>query len=310
MIEAVELTKSFGAITAVRGVSFQVRRGEAVGFLAPNGAGKTTTFRMLSGTLAPHSGSVRVLGADLFESPLEAKRQLGYMAENAPMYPELTGTHYLHYRAELRGIPRAERAQAVRQAAARAGATEILGQIIGQLSKGYRQRLALSDALLGDPPVLLLDEPTAGLDPNQVLETRRLIRELSADHAIILSTHVLSEVEATCQRAIVIDRGRIVAQGSLDELKRHRGHERGRVQVRGDTQQLEAALQNMNQHGLDARLEATDQISTLEFELLAPGSLTEGVQVCLQAGLQLGQAGTLTAPLDEVFARLTQEHQP
>jgi ABC-2 type transport system ATP-binding protein len=310
MIEALELTKSFGAITAVRGVSFQVRRGEAVGFLGPNGAGKTTTFRMLAGTLAPSSGSVRVLDADLFESPILAKRQLGYMAENAPLYPELTGLRYLHFRAELRGVPRAERTQAVQLAASRAGATEILGQIIGQLSKGYRQRLALADALVGDPPVLLLDEPTAGLDPNQVIETRRLIKELSTDHAIILSTHVLSEVEATCHRAIVIDRGRVVGQGSLDELKRKRGQERASIEVLGSKGQLEAALLRLTEQGFGPTLRASHELNVLEIALPQADSLTRGVQLCLEAGLLLVHAGPRSAPLDEVFAQLTQEHEP
>jgi ABC-2 type transport system ATP-binding protein len=156
--------------------------------------------------------------------------------------------------------------------------------------------------------VLLLDEPTAGLDPNQVIETRRLIRELSADHAIILSTHVLSEVEATCQRAIVIDRGRVVGQGSLDELKRHRGRERGSIQVSGSKDQLEVALLRLNQQGFHPSLRADEAMNTLDVDLPEADSLTRSVQICAQAGLLLIDAGTRGAPLDEVFAQLTQEH--
>src|SRR5690606_25656424 len=219
MIEAIDLEKSFGKVRAVRGISFEVRAGEAVGFLGPNGAGKTTTFRMLAGTIGPTSGKVRLAGIELGEEPIAAKRAVGYMAENAPLYPELTGHEYLHYRAELRGIVRKSRGRSVAQAAERAHADKVLGTRIAHLSKGYQRRLALADALLGDPPILLLDEPTSGLDPNQVLEVRRLIADLAADHAVMLSTHVLSEVEATCSRAIIVNHGLVVGQGSLSELK-------------------------------------------------------------------------------------------
>src|SRR5690606_20854360 len=182
MIEAIDLEKSFGKVRAVRGVSFEVRTGEAVGFLGPNGAGKTTTFRMLAGTIGPTSGHVRLGGIDLGSDPIAAKRHVGYMAENAPLYPELTGDEYLRYRAELRGITGAKRKSAVKQAAEQAHSERMLGTRIAHLSKGYQRRLALADALLGDPPILLLDEPTSGLDPNQVLDVRRLIAELAKDH--------------------------------------------------------------------------------------------------------------------------------
>lgn len=312
MIEARELTKSFGAVQAVRGVNFTVQPGEAVGFLGPNGAGKTTTFRMLAGTLGPDSGTIQVAEFDLFSEPIQAKRKLGYMAENAPLYPELTAKHYLHYRAELRGIARAERKAAIELAATRAGALSTLGQLIGRLSKGYRQRLALADALLGDPPVLLLDEPTAGLDPNQVLETRQLIRELSRDHAILVSTHVLSEVEATCSRAVVIDRGTVVAQGSLDELKRGLDVERGVVQIEADGGTLDAAslgvvTAELEDQGIEPSTVIDGARATLRFDLSSRDVLSKVVRVCVEGGLRVTHAATESTALDEVFARLTKE---
>ena len=233
MIEAIQLCKSFGAVKAAHEVSFLVKRGEAVGFLGPNGAGKTTTFRMIAGTIGPSSGTVRLAGHDLLTDPIAAKSELGYMSENPPLYPELTGREYLSYRAELRGIPRGKRQAEVMRCAEKARVSPLLGTQIGHLSKGYRQRMAMADALIGNPPILLFDEPTSGLDPNQVLEVRQLVRELMPDHAILLSTHVLSEVQATCSRAVVIHQGEIVAEGSLEELQQRRAGDKARILLRG-----------------------------------------------------------------------------
>jgi len=308
MIEAKELIKSFGTVQAVRGVSFAVKRGEAVGFLGPNGAGKTTTFRMMAGTLAPDSGSVSVLGEDLFSAPISAKSKLGYMAENAPLYPELTTEQYLRYRAELRGIRRDQRSAAINLAAEKSGVGAMLKVQIGHLSKGYRQRAALADALLGDPPVLLLDEPTSGLDPNQVLETRQLIVNLASDHAVILSTHVLSEVEATCQRAVVIDQGRIVGQGTLSELKAGQATPRGEVHVFGQRSTLDALLEHSKVQGFKLSLsEETSGIFTLHVVLDQPDVLSDLIQKCIEAKLKVIKAGALSTPLDEVFSHLTRD---
>src|SRR5690606_25991200 len=197
---------------------FRVGRGEVVGFLGPNGAGKSTTLRMLAGFLGPSAGTIRIHGHDVQREPLAARRHLGYMPEAAPLYPELRVREYLLFRAALKRVPRRERARAVEAAMERAAVTELADTLILHLSKGYRQRVALADALVASPPLLILDEPTAGLDPNQNREVRRLIRELGKTHTILLSTHILSEVEATCDRALVIDRGRLVAEGTLDAL--------------------------------------------------------------------------------------------
>ncbi|HVY25226.1 MAG TPA: ABC transporter ATP-binding protein [Polyangiaceae bacterium] len=222
MIEVQGLTKDYGTVIAVRDVSFSVGRGEVVGFLGPNGAGKSTTLRILAGFLGATSGKVTIGGFDIAERSLEARAQLGYMPEAAPLYPELRVREYLEFRARLKRVPRGKRRAQVAKALERAHVTDMAETTIGHLSKGYRQRVGLADALVADPPLLILDEPTAGLDPNQVREVRALIQELSSDHTVLLSTHILSEVEATCQRALVIDRGRLVAQGTLAELARGR----------------------------------------------------------------------------------------
>jgi ABC-2 type transport system ATP-binding protein len=222
MIEVERLSKSYGSLEAVRDVSFRVERGDVVGFLGPNGAGKTTTLRILAGFLAPSSGSVRVAGLDVGVDRLRAMRSIGYMPEAAPLYPEMRACEYLAFRAELKGVARRRRRAEVERALELAGAREMADVTNANLSKGYRQRVALADALLGSPPLLVLDEPSTGLDPNQIREVRGLLRELAAKHTILLSTHILSEVEATCDRVIVIARGRLVAQGSLDEIRRQR----------------------------------------------------------------------------------------
>lgn len=237
IIEVRGLGRSYGALVAVKNVSFSVGRGEVVGFLGPNGAGKSTTLRMIVGYLGPSTGSVRVNGFDVVEEPLLARRSIGYMPESAPLYPEMRVREYLVFRARLKGIGARELAAAVELVTHRAGIGEVQRTLIGHLSRGYRQRVALADALLANPPLLILDEPTAGLDPNQIHSVRQVIRELGASHTVLLSTHILSEVESTCTRALVIDRGELVAQGSMAELRRRRGQQRAVVTVYDARQQ-------------------------------------------------------------------------
>jgi ABC-2 type transport system ATP-binding protein len=219
MIEVQGLRKDYGTVVAVHDLSFRVGRGEVVGFLGPNGAGKTTTLRMIAGSLGPTRGRVSVMGFDVVDQPIEARRHLGYMPEACPLYPELTVREYVRFRARLRAVPRARQKGAVDRALERAGVRPMADVRIGHLSKGYRQRVGLADALVSEPPLLILDEPTAGLDPNQIREVRKLIADLGSEHTVLLSTHILSEVESTCDRALVIDRGRILAEGTLDELR-------------------------------------------------------------------------------------------
>jgi len=220
MIRINNLVKAFGAKRAVDGVSFAVERGEVLGFLGPNGAGKSTTMRMITGFIPPTSGTVTVGGHDVAEAPLEAKRLIGYLPEAAPSYPDMTVQGFLSFAAELRGLDGDARKRAIGRAVERCFLASVLHQSIDTLSKGYKHRTCLAQALIHDPEVLILDEPTDGLDPNQKHEVRNLIRELGKTKAIIFSTHILEEVDAACTRAIIIDRGRIVASGTPDELGR------------------------------------------------------------------------------------------
>ncbi len=217
------LTKYYGDYPAIQDVSFAVPRGQVVGFLGPNGAGKTTTMRVLTGYLLPSSGRAWIEQYDVFAQPLEARRRIGYMPENCPLPSDLRVEEYLRFRAGLKGLEYRQRRPRCEAVIARCWLQEVRRQLIGTLSKGYRQRVGLADALLADPPVLILDEPTSGLDPAQIRETRKLIRELGTDHTMLLSTHILSEVEAVCDAAIIIARGTVVAQGTLAELRQHHG---------------------------------------------------------------------------------------
>jgi ABC-2 type transport system ATP-binding protein len=220
MIRIENLVKTFGAKRAVDGVSFEVARGEVLGFLGPNGAGKSTTMRMITGFFPPSAGRISVGGHDVVDSPLEAKRLIGYLPEAAPSYPDMTVAGFLGFAAEMRGLAGAARKQALQRVVDLCFLSSVLYQSIETLSKGYKHRTCLAQALIHDPEVLVLDEPTDGLDPNQKHEVRNLIREISKTKAIIFSTHILEEVDAVCTRAIIIDRGRIVASGTPDELGR------------------------------------------------------------------------------------------
>ena len=220
MIRIEHLTKTFGAKRAVDDVSFTVERGEVLGFLGPNGAGKSTTMRMITGFYPPTSGKVSVGGHDVVESPLEAKRLIGYLPENAASYPDMTVQGFLSFAAELRGLDGDARRKAVHRVVERCFLESVLHQSIDTLSKGYKHRTCLAQSLIHDPDVLIMDEPTDGLDPNQKHEVRNLIRELGKTKAVVFSTHILEEVDAACTRAIIIDKGRVVAQGTPDELGR------------------------------------------------------------------------------------------
>jgi ABC-2 type transport system ATP-binding protein len=224
MIEAKELSKRYGDIVAVDGVSFAVGKGEVVGFLGPNGAGKTTCMRMLTGFLPPTEGTAAIAGHDIFEDPIAARRSVGYLPESPPLYPEMTVTSFLAYVARIKDVPRARRRGAVDRALERCALVEVRRRVIGTLSKGFKQRVGLAQAIVHDPPVLILDEPTIGLDPLQVREIRGLIAELAApakgeqQQTVILSTHILAEVEAICRRVILISEGRKAVDAPLEDL--------------------------------------------------------------------------------------------
>ncbi len=219
MIEARELSKSFGAVQALDKVSFQVRRGEVVGFLGPNGAGKSTTMRILTCFIAPTNGTATVHGHDVFEDSLAVRRALGYLPQRAPLYQDMTVQDYLRFAADIRGVGGDAFKDRLKQVVEVCGLARVLEQLIGTLSHGYRQRVGLGQALLHNPPILILDEPTSDLDPNEKAELLRYIKEIGKDRTILLSTHNLSEVEEACARAIIISSGRVVADGSLDDIR-------------------------------------------------------------------------------------------
>src|SRR5436190_22967522 len=223
MIDVQNLTKYYGDYPAVRDVTFHVPKGQIVGFLGPNGAGKSTTMRILAGYLAATSGSATIDGIDVFWDPVGVRRRIGYMPESCPLYTDMRVREYLHFRAGIKGLHGAIRRQRIDYVLKRCWLTDVDRQLVGTLSRGYRQRVGLADALLANPAVLILDEPTAGLDPAQIRETRNLIRELGQEHTILLSTHILPEVEKTCDQVIIIHRGGIVASGPLGELARQAG---------------------------------------------------------------------------------------
>ena len=232
MIEVQHLSKRYGRVTAVDDVSFRVERGEILGFLGPNGAGKTTTMRILTGYMPASDGKAIVAGFDVFDQPIEAKRRTGYLPETPPLYPDMSVLEYLVFVAKIKGVLAAERAQRVKAVMERTRIADMANRQCGKLSKGYKQRVGLAQALIHNPDVLILDEPTAGLDPKQIIETRELIKHLAGDHTIVLSTHILPEVSQTCQRVVIINKGRVVAVDTPDNLTaRLRGSETMYVQV-------------------------------------------------------------------------------
>jgi len=243
VISVSQLTKAYGQVHAVDHVSFEVGKGQIVGFLGPNGAGKSTTLRMLTCYIPPTSGGATINGFDIFHQSDQVRQSLGYLPENTPLYGEMRVEEYLHFRGQLRGMNRAERMSRIEYVVERCWLGDFRRRVIGRLSKGMRQRVGLADALLHNPAVLILDEPTVGLDPTQVIEQRNLLKELSGKHTILLSTHILREVEATCDRAIFIRQGRIVAQGTLDELRSgRRAQSRVLVECRGPAELVKNTL--------------------------------------------------------------------
>ena len=234
MISVQKLVKRYGKKLAVDDLSFEVDRGEVVGFLGPNGAGKSTTLRILAGFLGMSSGTVTVAGHDIKDQSFEARQKIGYMPEAVPLYTEMRVAEYLAFRAELKRVARSERRSAVDEAMQKANVDDVANVLIGNLSKGYRQRVGLADALVARPPLLVLDEPTAGLDPNQIREVRDVIKELGREHTVLLSTHILSEVEASCSRVVVIAKGKLVAEGTMEDLAKKRRAAGLVIVVRGD----------------------------------------------------------------------------
>jgi len=302
MIEAQNLIRRYGDFTAVDGISFSVGEGEIVGMLGPNGAGKTTTIRMLTGFLPPTSGKVTVAGKDLFESPREARRQVGYLPENVALYNEMRVEEYLAYRARLEGLSRAEGREAIGMAVDRCLLTDVRRQIIGTLSKGYRQRVGLATAILHRPRVLVLDEPTVGLDPKQIIAIRELIRELGREQTLLLSTHILPEVELLCDRVMIIDSGRIVAEGTPESLRESWvGNPGLRIMLKGEPEGAAEALAQI-EGVVGVRVENGGFV--LEH---GPGTdVREQVfRTVVEGGWVLLELARERATLEDVFVRLT-----
>ncbi len=306
MIEVEHLRKTYGHVEAVRDISFTVEAGAVVGFLGPNGAGKSTTLRILAGFLGATSGRVRIGGHDIADARLEAARNIGYMPETSPLYPELRVREYLGFRAELKRVPRARRKAEIERVLAEAFVADVADQLVGHLSKGYRQRVGLADALLGSPPLLILDEPTAGLDPNQIREVRELIRRLAAHHTILLSTHILPEVEATCDRALVIHRGRLVAEGDIDTLRA--GRAVGEVALTVGAGADEAAALLGDVEGVEAVARDGLELRVTVAAGSDVGALSERLVFALAAAkIGLRKLTPVATSLEAVFSELTEQ---
>jgi ABC-2 type transport system ATP-binding protein len=310
VIEVEHLSKSYGTHRAVDDLSFSVDKGEVVGFLGPNGAGKSTTLRMLTGFLPPTAGRIRIDGLDMLSAPVEAKKRIGYMPEACPLYGEMRVDEYLRYRAELKGVPSRSIAGRVGAALEMASVKEVAGRIIGQLSKGTRQRVGLADALVADPPLLVLDEPTAGLDPNQIRSVRDVIKSLAGQKTVLLSTHILPEVEASCGRVVIIHRGKLVREGAPDQIRSMGPGSSVMLVSKSDETALLAALR-----AIEGVLEVVvrDRVDgTLRCEVRAgnddgAGDLSERVfSAIAKAGLTLRELReTKGASLEDVFSALT-----
>jgi ABC-2 type transport system ATP-binding protein len=303
LIEAHDLTRKYGDFTAVAGISFAVPEGEIVGMLGPNGAGKTTTLRMMTGFLPPTSGRVTVGGRDLFADPVAARREIGYLPENVALYPEMRVEEYLAYRAQLEGMDRVAARRAIAETLARCLLADVRRQVIGTLSKGYRQRVGLAAAILHEPRVLVLDEPTVGLDPKQIIAIRELIRELGQRHTLLLSTHILPEVELLCQRVVIIDRGRIVAQGTPESLReRSLGTAQVRVgladAVEGVAEALGALPGVLGVRALEAGHWLLDCASGAD-------PRAEAFRLAVARGWTMVELALEKASLEDVFVRLT-----
>src|SRR5580693_3212103 len=314
MITVKGLTKRYARNTAVDHISFEVQKGQIVGFLGPNGAGKTTTMRMLTCFLPPTAGAAIVAGFDVLEQPLEVKKRIGYLPEAPPLYVEMRTAEYLTFVGKLKGLSGADLRKRVETVCERCAITDVKNKLLGKLSKGYRQRVGLAQAIIHNPDVLILDEPTSGLDPKQIIEIRDLLKQLSGDHTIILSTHILPEVEQTCQSVLIINKGRLVAKDSVNNLQnRARGAEQLFIEIAGRASDVDSAV-------IQERLERVpgithiifkekqDNRSTFEVDShkdnFVRGDLARAV---VESGWDLNELRPAAVSLEEIFLQLTGE---
>jgi len=312
VIEVQHLTKRYGRVTAVDDISFRVERGEILGFLGPNGAGKTTTMRILTGYMPATDGKAIVAGFDVFDQPIEAKRRTGYLPETPPLYPDMSVSEYLDFVAKIKGVPSADRRARVQQVMGRTRIADMANRLCGKLSKGYKQRVGLSSALIHNPDVLILDEPTAGLDPKQIIETRELIKELAGDHTIILSTHILPEVAQTCQRVVIINKGQVVAVDTPDNLTaRLRGSETMYLQV--DASGADPAASLTRVPGVTRVVEADRRDGMIGFEVDSESGRDvrrDLARAVVTSGWGLLEMRPMRMSLEDVFLSLTTEEVP
>jgi len=312
MIKVEGLTKRYARTVAVDNISFEVDKGQIVGFLGPNGAGKTTTMRVLTCFLPPTSGTASVDGFDVLEHPMEVKKRIGYLPETPPLYPEMEVHEYLHFTGRLKGISSADISKKIDEVVGRCALGDVRTRLIGKLSKGYRQRVGLAQAIIHNPDVLILDEPTSGLDPKQIIEIRELLKHLSSDHTIILSTHILSEVEQSCERVIIISQGKLVAIDSVANLtNRLRGSESVAVEV-------EAAAGSPNPGDVQQRLEQVSGVSRVVLKDSRDGRLSfeveslqgrhirsELARSVVNSGWNLSELRAVGLSLEDIFLQLT-----
>jgi ABC-2 type transport system ATP-binding protein len=309
VIEVQHLTKRYGRVTAVDDISFRVERGEILGFLGPNGAGKTTTMRILTGYMPATEGKAIVAGFDVFDQPIEAKRRTGYLPETPPLYPDMSVIEYLTFVSKIKRVPAADRRQRVQQVMQKVRIDDMANRLCSKLSKGYRQRVGLAQALIHNPDVLILDEPTAGLDPKQIIETRQLIKQLAGDHTIILSTHILPEVSQTCQRVVIINKGHVVAVDTPDNLtSRLRGSETMYVQV--DTNGSDAKTSLTGIPGVTRVVEADRKDGVVGYEVESAHGRDvrrDLARTVVSSGWGLLELRPMRMSLEEIFLSLTTE---
>ncbi len=307
MIEAIHLSKRFGPTQAVSDISFTVDKGEILGLLGPNGAGKTTTMRLLTGYLNPSKGRALIGGFDITEDPIEAKRRIGYLPESPPVYPEMRVSSYVQFVGRLKGIPRKQLEGKVQEVIERCALGEVRERLIGKLSKGFRQRVGLAQALVNSPEVLILDEPTAGLDPKQILETRQLIRSLAGGHTVILSTHILPEVEQTCQRVIIINDGRLVAVDTPQNLTvRLKGFQTVRLLVEGPGPQIVERLKSLEGiHEVEEKERVNGRVAIEVSSEKGRDIRRELARRIVESGWGLLEMHLVGMSLEDVFLKLT-----
>ncbi|MCC7369803.1 MAG: ATP-binding cassette domain-containing protein [Chloroflexi bacterium] len=309
MIDVQSLTKDYGARRAISDISFKVERGEVLGFLGPNGAGKTTTMRIITGYMPPTSGTVSVGEFDIFRHSIEARRRIGYLPESVPLYTDMTVGAYLDFMSKIKGVPRNRRGEQRDRVMEATHIEDRRGQLIGKLSKGYRQRVGLAQALLGDPDVLILDEPTVGLDPRQITDVRELIKGFGKDHAVILSTHILPEVSMVCSRVLIVDGGRVVAEDTPENLMRQlRGTDAIQVAVRGPRADVLAALKAVPKvvTVTEAAGSPSDEVATYTVAAVEQADIREDLaKAVVDGGFGLQELRMAGVSLEDVFLRLT-----